>query len=760
MGKNEAELIKFLSKFGAQSLIVPFKDKNKSPTDIPVQPKTLAPKNVLKNFGPMNQGGDFGLFFLVNESNHPIKRTLSNITRCRAIWVEDDKTGSKRKNKDWPIPPNIIVNSSPNKYHYYWLTDTTNTDEHQRVMQMLVNDYNCDPNARDISRIMRIPGTYHLKKDKFMVSAEYPVESPYTWDTILDAFPPVEKVIKDSHSVRENGESGFDMAKTVHALVSGENYHGSMISLALYFANQGMHENAIKKTLLAYQPLCVDQVKAAERFSENHLKECIQTALNKIASEHVELPTQTEIKRDFNIKSKKLDKDVLIPPNTIFGALSQIAYESGYRRNLMSGFLGAAATIAYLGGGKYVMDGEKLKLSIQQIGLGRSGVGKDPIVSAPAEFIDAAFFGNTPFQELYEVITGNMSRVVGSRQGIENTLRESNKHDFLLSLDEVGDFIGQAIQARTATTASEMMTFLLEIFSSGATYSGRKLASSTKKGEEFKHKVLYSPTVTLTGASTTEKFSRRMGSDYVTHGSAARMVIQNCDLYAEEAVAGRPQTIISKETVPENVRNKLVEIADQGALVKGANSIPLPMARSANSVKVTMSPEIALLFFEFGEYANKEETKAGAVGPIWNRAAINAKLYAMIFAVAENPKKPVIEEWMAINAIKIVAASLDYQSELFDEGMISESREGKLRGAILSSLIRHHPKALSISQLSDSSTTIRNASRIEKQNAYRDLIDENRIEERKFIAPGAKKPTTVYALVMEKKLEQILNDDE
>jgi hypothetical protein len=748
---NSPDIIKFLKMFGAQSLIVPFKDRNKKDTDIPVSPRTLKPENVLSAFGAMNLEGDFGLFFLVNESDNPSKRTLKNIVRCRAIWIEDDITGKKREASSFPVPPNIIVNSSPGKFHYYWLTDTTDTDEHQRVMQTLVNDWGCDPNARDISRIMRIPGTYHLKGKPFLVTAEYLIKAPYKWGTLLDAFPPTE-VKKASHSVKENGESGFDISVVMNALISGENYHGSLVSLALYYANQGMNEFQITKLLLSFQPLCKDQEKAAERFSPNHLKECIGTALNKIMSETViELLPDVEVVRNFNIKSKKVSVDVLMPPDTVFGAMVKCAYESGYRRNIMSAFLGAAATVAYLAGGKYILEGEKLKPSIQQIGLGASGVGKDPIVGAPAEFIDAVFLGNLPFEELYLVLTSNMSRVIGSRQGIENALRDSNKHDFMLCIDEIGDFIGTAISSKHANSSTEMMTFLLEIYSSGATWSGRKLAGSKGKGNEFAHKVLYSPTVTMTGASTPEKFADKMGGAYVSHGSAARIVIQNIDLYSEGADLERRPVAINRKNVPQKVHDSLMKIADQSILIPtstkpSAIPVKLPNARATHAVVVGMDEAIYKLFFDFGEWAHKKEKKSN-IGPIWNRAAINAKMYAMLFAITENPNNPVILPWMAENAIKIISASLSYQTELFDDSLMANSLHGKLRGGILSSLARNHPRALSVTQLINSTSTIKDVSPNDRKQAFQALLDENLIEERKFIAPNAKRPTTVYALV-------------
>ena len=62
-----------------------------------------------------------------------------------------------------PIEPHITVESSPGKYHRYILVEDAPLDEVEAVQQRLVDDFGSDPNAKDISRVLRLPGFDHMK---------------------------------------------------------------------------------------------------------------------------------------------------------------------------------------------------------------------------------------------------------------------------------------------------------------------------------------------------------------------------------------------------------------------------------------------------------------------------------------------------------------------------------------------------------------------------------------------------------------------
>jgi len=162
-------------------------------------------------------GNGAGIFVTVNETD--LKgRSTANILDVRAIFQEADRAGV-------PIPaliPQIVVQTSPGKSHSYWITHGGKDAlaEFRAVMTTMVELYGSDPNARDLARVLRLPGFFHQKNPEkpFMVSIlEATHGQPYTWKQITDAIPPS----KDDESRTEltvSKEFANDQLRVISAL--------------------------------------------------------------------------------------------------------------------------------------------------------------------------------------------------------------------------------------------------------------------------------------------------------------------------------------------------------------------------------------------------------------------------------------------------------------------------------------------------------------------------------------------------------------
>jgi RepB DNA-primase N-terminal domain len=108
--------------------------------------------------------GGAGVYVTINETDLT-GRKRENIKRIRAIWQEDDDGHGG----PFPLEPSVVVESSPQHFHRYWLTaDGWPADEQGRadfaaVMERMVTSYGCDKNAKDLSRVLRVPGFLHRK---------------------------------------------------------------------------------------------------------------------------------------------------------------------------------------------------------------------------------------------------------------------------------------------------------------------------------------------------------------------------------------------------------------------------------------------------------------------------------------------------------------------------------------------------------------------------------------------------------------------
>jgi hypothetical protein len=114
----------------------------------------------------------FGIFATVNTFNGP--RRKENLKRINA-WAIDMDEGTKEqmaaKLMAFRAVPSIIVETKRG-YQAYWATRDARPEcwDHI-VLERLVPHFGSDANARDLCRILRVPGFLHLKDpaDPFMV---------------------------------------------------------------------------------------------------------------------------------------------------------------------------------------------------------------------------------------------------------------------------------------------------------------------------------------------------------------------------------------------------------------------------------------------------------------------------------------------------------------------------------------------------------------------------------------------------------------
>src|SRR5437660_423933 len=104
-----------------------------------------------------------GVYVTVNPTDGQ-GRQAHNITRVRAVFVDLDGAPLAPVLKAG-LDPHIVVESSPGRFHAYWLTDDCPLAEFEPVQRALARRFGGDPSVHDVSRVMRLPGFRHFKKD-------------------------------------------------------------------------------------------------------------------------------------------------------------------------------------------------------------------------------------------------------------------------------------------------------------------------------------------------------------------------------------------------------------------------------------------------------------------------------------------------------------------------------------------------------------------------------------------------------------------
>jgi RepB DNA-primase from phage plasmid/Primase C terminal 2 (PriCT-2)/AAA domain len=127
---------------------------------------------------------DAGVFVTANSLAAGERRTNKNVKRCRTVWSEHD--GGHLP--DFPLEPSLIVETSPGKHHFYWLvSDELSPEQHQAIMRAMCEGYGSDPNAKDLARVLRLPGTFHRKGQPHEVTFAG-TERRYTGAELVEAF--------------------------------------------------------------------------------------------------------------------------------------------------------------------------------------------------------------------------------------------------------------------------------------------------------------------------------------------------------------------------------------------------------------------------------------------------------------------------------------------------------------------------------------------------------------------------------------------
>jgi hypothetical protein len=101
-----------------------------------------------------------GVFITINATDGT-GRKAENITRVRALWLDLDGAPIEPV-REWQTP-HIEVESSPGKWHAYWLVNDVTLDQFTPLQAALIKKFNGDPAVKDLPRVMRLPGFWHLK---------------------------------------------------------------------------------------------------------------------------------------------------------------------------------------------------------------------------------------------------------------------------------------------------------------------------------------------------------------------------------------------------------------------------------------------------------------------------------------------------------------------------------------------------------------------------------------------------------------------
>lgn len=129
-----------------------------------------------------------GVFVTVQETDGTGERKTANITNVRALFVDCDNGIPE----SWHLQPSLIVQTSANKCHAYWLLTEAveaNAELFRSWQEKLIARYGSDKAVKDLARVMRLPGLLHKKGEPKLVTISEASGARYTVDEIMSGLP-------------------------------------------------------------------------------------------------------------------------------------------------------------------------------------------------------------------------------------------------------------------------------------------------------------------------------------------------------------------------------------------------------------------------------------------------------------------------------------------------------------------------------------------------------------------------------------------
>lgn len=171
----------FLSMFGninrEDFTFQTFKDT--LPKDPNKAKHTTGPFSACFKFLTQRQQEGCGAFVAVNRCDGKGRRK-ENVVKVRALFIDCD--GAPWGPAADALKPHIRVESSPGRWHLYWLVSDCSIVQFKPMQKAIASKYGGDPAVCDPPRVMRLPGFWHLKTEPFMTKLTecHNDLSPYT----------------------------------------------------------------------------------------------------------------------------------------------------------------------------------------------------------------------------------------------------------------------------------------------------------------------------------------------------------------------------------------------------------------------------------------------------------------------------------------------------------------------------------------------------------------------------------------------------
>ena len=604
-------------------------------------------------------------------------RTKIMVDRIRAIFVEDDKTGYKREPSDFPIPYNLVITSSENKYHYYWLTNKEVDDfktveyEFKGIGNRLINQYNHDERTNDLSRVLRLAGTYNFKPkypEPFPVEVEILSDVPYSWVELLAAFPPMSDVdLQISDSPIKGGKS---MLEHNEDILTGAHLHSPTI-VHLQTLKDGVPPWYVRTNFLSL--LKASEAKNPQHPRHEEWKGLLEKDFDRQLNSGIEFAQKinaiknNQITRltDFTYRHPALPVEMFAPDDD-FGDLVRGIRAMEFEPNYASAFIGVISALATLAGGKYSGPHPKDRINLVLVGVGFTGNGKQAIMDGPERVFNLV---HAP-----DMLRHTVTKI-GSPEGVEDRLlRLQDTPDLLWRCDEFGKLL-QSVSNNTKSNKEGILGLILDYYTMSHSVQAIRLLKQAGRPKDDGSAPLDSlptivaPHLNVTGTAQQHTFTSGIDEDFILDGNGSRIQTIPLDPY-KEPICRRPKGSLD---ISAELEDKLYDMYSHEWRSTDVSNTEL--LRTTHAVTVDMPDFIVDTWFDH-QHELKLKATTRIEEAMYARVVLNTKKFAMIRAILANPMKPVVTEEIGRWALQLVEYFLSYQIAVYS-AEVGESEEDK-----------------------------------------------------------------------------------
>jgi hypothetical protein len=323
-----------------------------------------------------------GIFVTVNKTIGN-RRKKCDISSARAVWQEDDVATANIPK----VEPNIVVETSPGHYHRYWLFNYKEKDFKgwQLLQDHMVSAYDSDPGAKDITRVLRLPGFINNKRDAAVKLISIKKER-YEFEWLAREFGAIPgpkqsltQIIADLKTETELApppQSYGTLAEYTAQILKGEHLHSPLRAIMMINANKGFDSEFNKVICLGLINSCPDEERKQKALAD--LDGMLRATYAKLSEE--EDNDEDNVKRLraelLSELGEKVDVDSTLPwPPGLMGELAQAANDFFVVPNKTAAIVTSLALIAGIAGRRYNISASGLNLYFTV--MMETGAGKD-----------------------------------------------------------------------------------------------------------------------------------------------------------------------------------------------------------------------------------------------------------------------------------------------------------------------------------------------------------------------------------------------